>query len=106
MAPMALVSFTPMSSETASTSPQRAPSGMAKRCSPRARKIAFCASVNVRPCCRSSSAIASVGLILPLVAEALVEHQRQDVVLVILPGGLAPEDVGRAPEMRFELLLG
>jgi hypothetical protein len=46
-----------------------------------------------------------VGLVLPLVAEALVEHERQDVVLVILPGGLAPEDVGSAPEMGFELLL-
>ena len=47
-----------------------------------------------------------VGFVLPLIAEALVEHERQDVVLVILPSGLAPEDIGRAPEMSFELLLG
>ena len=40
----------------------------------------------------------------PLVAEPLEEHQRQDVVLVILPGGLTAEDVGRAPQVRFELL--
>src|SRR5262249_33678957 len=46
-----------------------------------------------------------VGLVLPLVAQPLVEHQRQDVVLVILPGGLAAQDVGRAPQMGFELLL-
>jgi hypothetical protein len=45
-----------------------------------------------------------VGLALPLVAEALVEHQRQDVVLVVLPRGLAAQDVGRAPQVGFELL--
>jgi hypothetical protein len=47
-----------------------------------------------------------VGLVLPLVAEAFIEHQRQNVVLVILPGSFAPEDVGRTPEMSFKLLLG
>jgi hypothetical protein len=47
-----------------------------------------------------------VGLVLPLIAEALVEHQREDVVLVVLPGGLAAQDVGSAPEVRFELALG
>ena len=47
-----------------------------------------------------------VGLALPLVAEALVEHQRQDVVLVVLPRGLAAQDVRRAPEVGFELLEG
>ena len=47
-----------------------------------------------------------VGLALPLVAEALVEHQRQDVVLVVLPRGLAAQDVGGAPEVGFELLEG
>ena len=45
-----------------------------------------------------------VGLALPLVAEALVEHQGQDVVLVVLTRGLAAEDVRRAPQMSFELL--
>src|SRR6266566_240372 len=45
-----------------------------------------------------------VGLALPLVAKTLVEHQRQDVVLVILAGGLAPQDVRGAPEVGFELL--
>ena len=92
--------------DAASTSPQRLPSGMVKRCSPRARKTAFC-------CLGEGAALLSllfgdglVGLVLPLVAEALVEHQRQDVVLVILPGGLATQDVGRAPEVGFELLLG
>src|SRR5438093_11489873 len=45
-----------------------------------------------------------VGLALPLIAEAFVEHQRQDVVLVVLPRGLAAEDVRRAPEMGLELL--
>src|SRR5690349_12311326 len=47
-----------------------------------------------------------VGLTLPLVAKTLVEHQRQDVVLVILAGGLAPQDVRGAPEVGFELLQG
>ena len=45
-----------------------------------------------------------VGLALPLVAEALVEHQRKDVVLVVLPRGLPAQNVSRAPEMGFELL--
>jgi hypothetical protein len=47
-----------------------------------------------------------VGFVLPLVAQPLIEHQRQDVVLVVLPGGLTAQDVGRAPQMGFELLLG
>ena len=45
-----------------------------------------------------------VRLPLPLVAEPLVEHQGQDVVLVILPRRLAAEDVRGAPQVRFELL--
>ncbi len=47
-----------------------------------------------------------VRLPLPLIAEPLVEHQRQDVVLVVLPRGLAAEDVRSAPQVRFELLEG
>lgn len=47
-----------------------------------------------------------VGLVLPLVAKAFVEHQRQDVILVILAGSLATQDVGGAPQVGFELLLG
>ena len=47
-----------------------------------------------------------VGLVLPLVAQSFVEHQRQDVVLVVLAGGFATQDVGGAPEVGFELLLG
>jgi hypothetical protein len=35
-----------------------------------------------------------VGLILPLVAEALIEHQGQDVVLVVLPRGLSTKNLG------------
>ncbi len=46
-----------------------------------------------------------VGLAFPLVAQALVEHQREDIVLVVLTRGFAPQDIGGAPEMRFELLL-
>jgi len=46
-----------------------------------------------------------VGLLFPLVAEALKEHQREDVVLVVLASCLASEDVGRAPEVGFKLLL-
>src|SRR5687767_229311 len=45
-----------------------------------------------------------VGLILPLVAETFVEHQREDVVLVILPGRLATQDIRRAPQVGFELV--
>jgi len=45
-----------------------------------------------------------VRLALPLVAEALIEHQGQDVVLVVLAGSLAAEDVRRAPQVGFELL--
>lgn len=37
-----------------------------------------------------------VRLIFPLVAEAFVKHQRQDVVLVVLPGSLAAEYICRA----------
>src|SRR2546421_13107944 len=46
-----------------------------------------------------------IGLVFPLVAEAFVEHEGQNVVLVILPGGLAAENVGGTPEMGFKLLL-
>ena len=45
-----------------------------------------------------------VRLALPLVTEALVEHQRQDVVLVVLSGGLSPQDARRAPKVRLKLL--
>jgi hypothetical protein len=45
-----------------------------------------------------------VGLALPLVAQSLVEHQRQDVVLIVLPRCPAAQDVCCAPEVRFELL--
>ena len=47
-----------------------------------------------------------VRLALPLVAEPLVEYQRQDVVLVILTCCLATQDIGGAPQVRFELLQG
>jgi hypothetical protein len=47
-----------------------------------------------------------VGLALPLIAEALKEHQRQDVVFIVLPSGFPPKDVGGAPEVGFELLEG
>lgn len=46
-----------------------------------------------------------IGFILPLIAELLIKHKRQNVVLVILSGSLTPEDIRCAPEMRFELLL-
>lgn len=45
-----------------------------------------------------------VGLVFPLAAQPHVEHQRQGVVLIILPSDLAAQDVGRTPEMGFELL--
>ena len=45
-------------------------------------------------------------LAFPLVAESFVEHQRKDVVLVILPRSLATQDVGCAPQVRFQLLQG
>jgi hypothetical protein len=37
-----------------------------------------------------------VGLMLPLIAQLLVEHQRQYVILVILAGSLVAQDVGCA----------
>jgi hypothetical protein len=43
--------------DAAFTSPQREPSGILNRCSPRLRKTAFCCSVNLRPCCRSSCSV-------------------------------------------------
>ena len=46
-----------------------------------------------------------VGLMLPLVAQPLVEHKREDVVLVVLAGGLAPQDICGTPKVCFELLL-
>jgi hypothetical protein len=46
-----------------------------------------------------------VRLVLPLVAEPLVEHQRQDVVLVVLPGCLARAGCWPRPRGGFELLL-
>ena len=45
-----------------------------------------------------------VRLALPLIAESLVEHQRQDVVLIVLTRRLAAQDVRRAPQVRFKLL--
>lgn len=56
---IAFVRTSPMFVDAAFTSPQREPSGIVKRCSPRLRKIAFCCSLKARPCCRSSSAMAS-----------------------------------------------
>ena len=47
-----------------------------------------------------------VSFPLPLIAEPLVEHQRQDVILVVLPRRLAAKNVRRAPQVRFELLEG
>jgi len=56
---------------------------------------------------RARVAVVSMrSLALPLVAEALVEHQGQDVILVVLSRGLAAEDVRCAPEMGFQLLKG
>lgn len=46
-----------------------------------------------------------VRLMLPLIAKTLVEHQRKDVVLVILPSGLTAQNVGGTPQVCFELLL-
>ena len=40
------------------------------------------------------------------VAEALVEHQGQDVVLVVLPSGLSAQDVRRTQEVGLDLLEG
>jgi len=47
-----------------------------------------------------------VRLALPLITEPLKEHQRQDVVLIVLPRGLAAQDVRGAPKVGFELLKG
>ena len=92
--------------EAAFTSPQRAPSGMLKRCSPRCAEDRLLLLGEGSPLLRFQLGDRVVGLVFPLIAEPLVEHQRQDVVLVVLPGGLAAQDVGRAPEMGFKLLLG
>ena len=46
-----------------------------------------------------------VRLVLPLIAQALIEHQRQNVILVILPGGFAAQNIGRSPQVGFQLLL-
>ena len=46
-----------------------------------------------------------IGFILPLVAKSLIKHEGEDVVFVVLPGGLAAQDVGRTPEMVLKLLL-
>ena len=32
-------------------------------------------------------------------------HQTEDVHLIVLPGSLAPEDIGRAPQVGFKFLL-
>lgn len=48
----------------------------------------------------------NVSFVLPLIAQPFVEHQRQDVVLVVLSGSLAAQDVSCAPKVSFELLLG
>ena len=47
-----------------------------------------------------------IRLIFPLVTEPLIEHQRQNIVFVILPGSLATQDIGGSPQVCFELLLG
>ena len=46
-----------------------------------------------------------VSLAFPLVAQTFVEHQRHDIILVVLPGGFAEKDIGCAPKVRFKLLL-
>jgi hypothetical protein len=47
-----------------------------------------------------------LSLALPLIAEALIKHQRQNVVLVVLPRCLAAENVRGAPQVSFKLLEG
>ena len=47
-----------------------------------------------------------IGLVFPLIAQSFVEHERQDVVLVILPCSLATEYVRCTPKVGFELLSG
>jgi hypothetical protein len=48
---------------------------------------------------------ALVRLVVPLIAEPFEKHQRQDVVFVILPGGLAAEDVRGTSQVSLKLLL-
>jgi len=47
-----------------------------------------------------------LGLVVPLVGQPLEEHEREDVGLVVLPGGAVAQDVRSAPQVSFELLLG
>ena len=86
--------------------PSALPSGILKRCSPRLRKTAFSLLGEGAALLPLQLGDGVVGLVLPLVAEPLEEHQGQDVVLVVLPRGLAAEDVRRAPEVGFKLLEG
>src|SRR3979411_2353148 len=41
----------------------------------------------------------------PIGRRGVVEHQRQDIIFVVLPGRLATKNVCCAPQMGFELLL-
>ena len=56
---IAFVRTSPIFVEAALTSPHRDPSGILNRCSQRLRNTSFSFSENERPCCFSSSAIAS-----------------------------------------------
>src|SRR5205814_161564 len=49
---------------------------------------------------------AVVGLEVPLIAEPLEEHERQDIGLVILAGRASAQDGGGTSQVGFELLLG
>jgi hypothetical protein len=46
-----------------------------------------------------------VGLAFPLITKTFIEHEGQDVVLVVLSRSFPSQDVRRAPEMGFKLLL-
>jgi hypothetical protein len=46
-----------------------------------------------------------IDFVFPLVAEPLLEHQRKDVVFVILTGRLASENIGGTPQVVFQLSL-
>src|SRR5437868_4352893 len=45
-----------------------------------------------------------VGFAFPLIAEALVEHQGQNIVFVVLARRFAAQDICGAPKVSFELL--
>src|SRR6266542_2901181 len=101
---MALVSTSPMFVDAPLTSPQRDPSGILETviAALPEHRLFFVAECPTLLALEFGDGV--IGFALPLVAEPLVEHERQDVVLVILPSSLATQDVGGAPEVRFELL--